>query len=99
MTLAERIHVRMLASRRIRRRLATIPPAVVEDVLRIGIEVLADAVPMHTLAANLTEIEFEACESCGVLIDPDEPAGAKHDCEGIWECDACLVEAPPEVQP
>lgn len=93
MTLAERIHARMITRRDVRRRLDGIPPAVVEDVLRLGIETLSNMVPMHTLAANLTAIDWEACEACGHLIDPQEPQGAAYGGEdGIWLCDACRVE-------
>jgi hypothetical protein len=94
MTLAERIHVRMIKDRAIRRRLEGIPPAVVEEVLTLGIRTLAEFVPMETHAHALAEIEFEACEACGHLIDPMEPEGARTDADGIWLCDACLVEDP-----
>lgn len=97
MTLEERIHLRMIKDPATRRRLDGIPPAVVEDVLRLGIQALTEIVPMETHAHALTEIEFEACEGCGHLIDPMEPEGARSDSEGIWLCNACVVEeaAPP----
>lgn len=93
MTLEERIHARMIQFPHVRRRLEGIPPAVVEEVLRLGIQTLSDMVPMETLASELTSIEFDACEGCGHLIDPGKPEGAVYGGEdGIWLCDACQVE-------
>lgn len=93
MTLAERIHLRMIRDRETRRRLTGIPPAVIEEVLRLGIQSLTEIVPMETHAHALTEIEFTACEECGHLVDPMEPEGAVYGSEdGIWICDACRVE-------
>lgn len=92
MTLAERIHLRIIKDHATRRRLDGVPPAVVEDVLRLGIEALVAIVPMETLAHALAEIDFEACEVCGHLIDPEELEGADRDEEWVWLCNACVVE-------
>ncbi len=81
------------------RRLRAVPPAVIEEVLRIGLDWLANHVPAETPASDLTAIDFEACEACGHLIDPDKTEGAHVDSDGIWVCNACHVEAPPAVEP
>jgi hypothetical protein len=92
-TLAERIYARMVKDPGFRRRLDGVPPAVVEDVLRMGILTLAAFVPMETHASDLADIEFDACEGCGHLIDPAEPEGSVYQSEdGIWLCNACAVE-------
>ncbi len=93
MTLAERIHLRMIQRKHTRIRLAGIPPAVIEEVIRLGVEALADMVPMCVRAHELAEIEFAVCEGCGHLVDPDRPEGAAYGEEdGVWLCDACQVE-------
>ncbi len=74
-------------------RLALIPPAIIEDVLEHGLQALADHVPMETKASEITAIDFDACEGCGNLIDPENPEGAvKGGEDAIWLCDACQVE-------
>jgi hypothetical protein len=89
-TLAERVALAI----RNEPRLAAVPPAVVEDVLRLGLGWLADHVPAGFDASEMTAVEFEACESCGSLVDPADPKGAVYGGEdGIWLCDACVVEA------
>lgn len=94
MTLTERIHVRMLEDKTTRRRLYGIPPAVVEDVLTLGIRALSEIVPLSTPASELGAIEFEACEACGHLVDPERLEGAQYGGEdGTWLCNACAVEA------
>ena len=88
-TLAERIAARILSHKRLR----GVPAPVVEEVLARGFEVLADAVPMSTPASEIVDINFEACEACGHLIDPSEPEGAVYGSEdAIWLCNACVVE-------
>ena len=91
-SLAERIAARIED----RGRLRAVPLGVVEDVLRLGITALTKIVPMATPACELDAIDFESCEGCGHLIDPDNQEGAAHDDEGIWLCNACVVE---EVKP
>jgi hypothetical protein len=98
MTLPERIAARILSEPRLR----GVPAPVVEEVLKLGLAWLANHVPMTTLAANLDgEIDFEACEVCGHLIDPEEPAGAVHENseDGVWLCNACAVDGGPGPTP
>lgn len=94
--LYERITTNLLANPRTAERLRTLSPAVIEDVLRLGIRWLSDHVPAETDACDLATIDFEACEGCGHLIDFENPEGAIHDAEGIPLCNACAVEATPE---
>lgn len=91
MTLTERI----AAAIQDKKRLRSVPPAVIEDVLAAGIDWLSDHVPACTRACELSGMEFEACEACGHLIDPEVPEGAKVDSEGIWVCAACAVDGGP----
>jgi hypothetical protein len=75
-------------------RLRGVPPPVIEEVVRLALETLEVVVPAHALAAEVMATDWEFCEGCRALIDPQEPAGAGTDGEGFWLCDACRVEAP-----
>lgn len=91
MTLTERIAAQIQDKKRLR----SIPPAVIEDVLAAGIDWLSNHAPACTRACELSGMEFEQCEACRHLIDPENPEGAKVDSERIWLCNACVVDGGP----
>jgi hypothetical protein len=94
MILAERVRRLMMQRPDVRLRIEGVPIAVVEDVLRLGFDVLADEVPAETLASEITAIDWDSCEACGHLIDPQLDDGHEHDSEGVVLCNACVVEDP-----
>jgi hypothetical protein len=75
--------------------LARVPHPVIEAVVREAVRWIAWHVPAEFDAAEMDAIDFDACESCGALIDSANPAGAHMDSDGIWLCDACHVELTP----
>lgn len=72
--------------------LARIPYPVIEAVVEAAVRWIAIHVPAEFDASEMDVADFDACESCGALSDPANPAGAHMDSEGVWLCDACIVE-------